>query len=108
MHSGLSAGNFWNLSLWQMTVSTFIHRMFVIYADENWNIIKKSKKKVLAIDNAPFDSHFEQNSKFKFSVSLSNISKEVTSSNSKELERALDEITTKFVLASESNFGYYA
>ena len=69
---------------------------------------KKSNKKVLAIDNAPFDSHFEQNSKFKFSVSLSNISKEVTSSNSKELERVFDEITTKFVLASESNLGYYA
>ena len=77
---------------------------------------KKSDKKTLVIDIAPFDSHSEQCfcstpeclSKFKFSWSLSKISKEIGSSNSKQLEGALDEITTKFVLASARNLGYFA
>ena len=77
---------------------------------------KKSDKKASAIDIAPFDSHSEQCFcstpkgllKFKFSISLSNILKKVTSSNSKQLEGTLDEITTEFVLASARNLGYYA
>ena len=62
----------------------------------------------MVINIVPFDSHSEQCfcstpkglSKFKFSVSLSKISKKVGPSNSIQLERALDEITTEFVLAS--------
>ena len=91
--------------------------MFVIHASENWNIIKKRDKRALSIDIAPFDSHSEKRfcstpkglSKFKFSVSLSNASKEVTSSNSKQLERPLGGITTGFILLSSArNLGYYA
>ena len=78
---------------------------------------KKSNKKALVVINiVPFDSHSEQCfcsapkglSKFKFSVSLSKISKKVGSSNSIQLEGALDEITTEFVLASAKNLGYFA
>ena len=70
----------------------------------------------MVINIVPSDSHSEQCfcstpkglSKFKFSVSLSKISKKVGSSNSIQLEGALDDITTEFVLASARNLGYYA
>ena len=101
-----------------MKVSTFIHHMFVIHAGENESITKKksNKKALVVINIVPFDSHSEQCfcsapkglSKFKFSVSLSKISKKVGSSNSIQLEGALDEITTEFVLASAKNLVYFA
>ena len=73
--------------------------------------LQKSDKKALVIDIASFDSHSEQYfystpkglSKFKFSVSLSTISKEVRSSNPIQLEGALDKITTEIALAIARN-----
>lgn len=45
--------------------------------------------------------------KFKYLVILSNVSKEVTSSNPKQLERPLDELTIEFLLCNARNLGYY-
>ena len=59
-------------------------------------------------DTQCFCSTPKGSSKSKVSVSLSKISKEVGSSNSIQLEGALDEIKTEFVLASVRNLGYYA
>ena len=92
----------------EVTMSTFIRHMFLIHANKNRDITKKINKKVLAKDIAPFYIHSKQCfcstpkglSKLKFSVSVSNISKEVTSSTSTQLEGALYEIATEFVLAS--------
>ena len=73
--------------------------------------LQKSDKKALVIDIASFDSYSKQCfcsaskglSKFKFSVNLSITLKEVGSSNSIQLEGALDEITTEIVLAIARN-----